>query len=54
METNCPGGPVERLVGRLPLAHGRNGARQTWGSVALAIGLWFLWQWATGRLVTWK
>jgi len=24
------------------------------GSVALAIGLWFLWQWATGRLVTWR
>ncbi len=24
------------------------------GSAALAIGLWFLWQWATGRLVTWK
>ena len=24
------------------------------GSVALAIGLWFLWNWATGRLVTWK
>ena len=23
-------------------------------SVALAIGLWFLWQWVTGRLVTWK
>jgi hypothetical protein len=24
------------------------------GSVALAIGLWLLWQWATGRLVTWQ
>jgi len=24
------------------------------GSVALAIGLWFLWQWVTGRLVTWR
>lgn len=24
------------------------------GCVALAIGLWFLWMWATGRLVTWK
>lgn len=23
-------------------------------SVALAIGLWFLWMWATGRLVTWR
>lgn len=23
-------------------------------SVALAIGLWFIWMWATGRLVTWK
>lgn len=22
--------------------------------IALAIGLWFLWQWATGRLVTWR
>ena len=21
---------------------------------ALAIGLWFLWQWVTGRLVTWQ
>ena len=24
------------------------------GSVALAIGLWFLWMWATGRLTTWN
>ena len=24
------------------------------GSVALVIGLWFLWQWATGRIVTWE
>lgn len=22
--------------------------------VSLAIGLWFLWQWATGRLETWN
>jgi hypothetical protein len=24
------------------------------GSVALAIGLWFLWMWATGRLTPWS
>jgi hypothetical protein len=23
------------------------------GAMALAIGLWFLWMWATGRLTTW-